>query len=80
MPVEFAASKNVILAQKIGEELFKLNYETVAAQVKFADGTDLETMAGALEGGAAKKSVMYVDTLPETVPEDLCDGGLLVIG
>ena len=73
MPVEFATSKNVILAQKIGEELFKLNYETVAGQVKFADGTDLEA-------GAAKKSVMYVDTLPETMPEDLCDGGLLVIG
>lgn len=80
MPVEFAATKNVILAQKVGEQLVKLHYETAALQVKFADGTDLETKAGALEAGAAKKSVMYVDTLPETVPEDLCEGGLLVIG
>ncbi len=80
MPVEFVATKNVILAQKIGEELFKLNYETVAGQVKFADGTDLETKAGALETGAAKKWIMHVETLPDAVPEDLNEGGLLIVG
>ncbi len=60
MPVEFAASKNVVLAQKIGEELFKLNYETVAGQVKFADGADLSTKFTALSNAVSGQTGTFV--------------------
>lgn len=60
MPVEFAATKNVILAQKVGEQLVKLHYETAALQVKFADGTDLATKFAALSDAVAGQSATIV--------------------
>ena len=60
MPVEFVATKNVILAQKVGEELYKLHYETGALQVKFADGTDLATKFTALSDAVAGQSATIV--------------------
>lgn len=42
------------------------------------DGTWSEIKAEDVDGG--KKTIVYADTLPETAPEDLIDGGFLVVG
>lgn len=61
MPASYASTKNVILAQKIGEDLVKLHYETSAGQVRFADGSDLSTRFAALDDAVAGQSATIDD-------------------
>lgn len=162
MAIDYARTKDVILAQRVGEELVKLYYQTSAKQVLMDDGSTVQDSLTALKtsvetfltgeadadgvinrlselvaaiqankdsidalvgdkvtkaeyqallekvtaleakahehanktdldklsvvngqvavDGVVKKSVMAVTSLPEAMPSDLVDGGLLIVG
>lgn len=48
------------LYQRIGESLYKINLETTAAQVKTADGSDVETKLSSLSSAISGKTKTYV--------------------
>lgn len=72
--------------EDIDKAVEQAHEEIKPEDVILPDGTDLisklEELAGKLDKveGTAKKSVMYFDTLPETIPADLADGGLIIVG
>ncbi len=51
---------NTPLYQRVGEKLYQLNLETTAAQVRTADGGDMETKLSSLSAAVAGQTVMTV--------------------
>jgi hypothetical protein len=59
-------TKTGVLQQIDGDDVITLHPETSAAQVKTADGSDVETKIGGLENAVLQ--------VVDTVPEDAADG------